>query len=87
MGLWGSAQAIAFALGGFLGTAGVDAISALGGSAELAYGAVFGAEAVLFVVSAVLAARLARGRRREPTASSASPGLDPGTPTLSPSLE
>lgn len=55
MGLWGAAQALAFGLGGLLGAAGSDATRALLGSAVPAYGAVFAAEALLFIVAALLA--------------------------------
>ncbi len=58
MGLWGGAQAIGFALGGFLGTVGVDAVRYLFDSRVLSYAAVFGAEGALFLVSAILAARM-----------------------------
>jgi len=58
MGLWGAAQAIAFGLGSFLGTVGVDAARALTASNATAYGAVFVIEGLLFVVAAGLAARL-----------------------------
>ncbi len=58
MGLWGGAQAIGFALGGFLGTVGVDAVRLLSDSRVLSYAAVFCAEGVLFLVSAILAARM-----------------------------
>jgi len=59
MGLWGAAQAIAFALGGFGGTVICDVARWLLGSAEQAYAAVFLGEAALFVFSAVIASRLA----------------------------
>jgi BCD family chlorophyll transporter-like MFS transporter len=55
MGLWGAAQAMAFGLGGLIGAAGSDATRAWLGSAVPAYGAVFVAEAMLFVVAALLA--------------------------------
>jgi BCD family chlorophyll transporter-like MFS transporter len=55
MGLWGAAQAIAFAVGGFAGTVASDVAHALIGSSALAYGCVFAAEALLFVVAARLA--------------------------------
>jgi MFS transporter, BCD family, chlorophyll transporter len=55
MGLWGAAQAIAFALGGFLGTVAVDLTRSLIDEPAIAYGIVFGAEGVLFIVAAVLA--------------------------------
>lgn len=59
MGLWGASQAIAFGLGGVLGTLAIDIARWLLSSTEAAYATVFGGEAVLFVVSAAIAARLA----------------------------
>jgi BCD family chlorophyll transporter-like MFS transporter len=59
MGLWGAAQAIGFAVGGVLGTAASDLARWLLGSQVAAYSTVFAAEAVLFVLSALLAARIA----------------------------
>ena len=58
MGLWGAAQAIAFGLGGLLGTAASDVARWLMGVPSLAYSAVFSLEALMFVVSAMLAARI-----------------------------
>jgi len=58
MGLWGAAQAIAFGLGGFLGTAAVDIARHALSDPSVAYASVFLGEAVLFLASAVLAARL-----------------------------
>lgn len=58
IGLWGAAQGIAFGLGGLVGTVAVDLGRMLLESPAYAYGAVFAAEAVLFIVSAVLAARV-----------------------------
>lgn len=58
MGVWGAAQAIAFACGGFAGAAGVDALRALLGDVPSAFLIVFAVEAMLFVCAAVLAARL-----------------------------
>ncbi|MEM1403323.1 MAG: BCD family MFS transporter [Pseudomonadota bacterium] len=58
MGLWGAAQAIAFALGGFLGTVAVDISRALVTEPALAYGMVFALEAVLFVAAASIALTL-----------------------------
>ncbi len=63
MGLWGAAQAIAFGLGGFLGTVAVDLTRHFYGAPEVAYGIVFAAEAVLFLVAAVLAASVRPPRR------------------------
>lgn len=59
MGLWGAAQAVAFALGGFGGTVICDVARWVTGAAAPAYGAVFSIEAALFLFSSVLAARLA----------------------------
>jgi BCD family chlorophyll transporter-like MFS transporter len=58
MGLWGASQAIAFGLGGFLGTAAVDIARHLLSDSSLAYASVFICEAVLFLASAILAGRL-----------------------------
>ena len=68
MGLWGAAQAVAFGLGGFLGTAASDVAHALLGSPAMAYSVVFTGEAVLFLVAAVLAARVSQqgAQCREP---------------------
>jgi len=64
MGLWGAAQAVAFGLGGFLGTVSIDATRALTGDVPLSFALVFGAEAVLFIVAALIAMRI--GARPEP---------------------
>ncbi len=56
MGLWGAAQALAFGLGGFAGTVAIDVTRAIFDSPPLAYAIVFGAEALLFLVAASLAA-------------------------------
>jgi len=69
MGLWGAAQAIAFGIGGLLGTAASDLTRWLIGQPGPAYGFVFALEAVLFVASAVLAWRIASpAARPAPTA-------------------
>jgi BCD family chlorophyll transporter-like MFS transporter len=66
MGLWGAAQAMAGAFGAFLGAAAADALRLALPDAE-AFGAVFVAEAGLFVASAWLAARIMdRGRQPAP---------------------
>ena len=62
MGLWGAAQAIAFGMGGLLGTFASDLARLLLGSATTAYATVFVGEAILFVVSAFVAARAATAR-------------------------
>ncbi len=58
MGIWGAAQAIAFGLGGALGTAAVDLVRWLSGSVLYAYSIVFLAQGLLFAVAVVLALRL-----------------------------
>jgi BCD family chlorophyll transporter-like MFS transporter len=55
MGLWGAAQAVAFGLGGLLGTAASDLARWLIASPGAAYASVFAFEALLFVLSAALA--------------------------------
>jgi BCD family chlorophyll transporter-like MFS transporter len=58
MGLWGAAQAVAFGLGGVLGTGASDLARWLIGSPVAAYCTVFALEALLFVGAAWLAARI-----------------------------
>ena len=58
MGLWGAAQAIAFALGGFLGTAAFDLARFILQDATVSYALVFGAEALLFLLAASLGANV-----------------------------
>jgi BCD family chlorophyll transporter-like MFS transporter len=58
MGLWGAAQAMAFALGGVLGTAASDLTRWLIADAGPAYALVFLLDALLFVWAARLAARV-----------------------------
>jgi MFS transporter, BCD family, chlorophyll transporter len=64
MGVWGAAQAIAFGLGGFLGTVLADAMLAFTGKVGLSYASVFALEAIMFVISAVIAAMLSMGVSR-----------------------
>ena len=59
MGLWGAAQAIAFGLGGFLGTVAVDVTRVVIGPAELAYAVVFLIASILFGLSALIAWQVA----------------------------
>jgi MFS transporter, BCD family, chlorophyll transporter len=65
MGLWGAAQAIAFGVGGLAGAAASDVAKALLGAPGPAYASVFALEAVLFVVSASMAARIGRSTAGE----------------------
>ncbi len=60
MGLWGASQAIAFGLGVFFGTMASDFVRKISGSTAMGYGAVFAIEAVLFVVSAMIAMGVGR---------------------------
>ena len=62
MGLWGAAQALAFGLGGLLGTAASDLAHALLGGHRSAYASVFAMQALMFMVSALVALRLAPPR-------------------------
>jgi BCD family chlorophyll transporter-like MFS transporter len=60
MGVWGAAQAIAFAIGGFLGAAGLDLMRHLISSTPSAFATVFAVEATVFVCAALFATRLGR---------------------------
>jgi BCD family chlorophyll transporter-like MFS transporter len=55
VGLWGAAQAIAFGAGGLIGAVASDLARSIINDPGLAYGAVFFAEAGLFIVAAKLA--------------------------------
>jgi BCD family chlorophyll transporter-like MFS transporter len=63
MGLWGAGQAVAFGLGGLVGTGASDLARWLVGSPAAAYASVFAFEALLFIASALLAARIDSPRR------------------------
>ncbi|PPD15797.1 MAG: MFS transporter [Methylobacterium sp.] len=63
MGLWGAAQGIAFGAGGLIGAVAADIARYFITSQVAAYAVVFAAEGVLFLVSAVLADRVARQSR------------------------
>ncbi|WP_245281468.1 BCD family MFS transporter [Rhizobium sp. AAP43] len=60
MGIWGAAQAIAFGLGGLLGTVALDTGRSLSQDNGIAFCAVFGLEAALFLVATGMAVRLRR---------------------------
>jgi MFS transporter, BCD family, chlorophyll transporter len=62
MGIFGAAQALSFGAGGFLGTMAVDVLRRGMETPGPAYGIVFAIEAVLFVVSAILAVRATETR-------------------------
>jgi len=63
IGLWGAAQAVAFAFGGFAGALGVDVARAMRMPQANSYALVLAVQAVMFVIAAGFAARV--GRRRE----------------------
>lgn len=62
MGVWGTAQAIAFGLGGLTGALGVDLARSATGQVAQAFQLIFALEASLFMVSAVLAMRVTNRR-------------------------
>jgi BCD family chlorophyll transporter-like MFS transporter len=67
MGVWGAAQAIAFAAGGFIGAAGLDLMRHILSSTPAAFATVFAVEGVIFVGAALLAARLGPAASRAVT--------------------
>jgi MFS transporter, BCD family, chlorophyll transporter len=64
MGLWGAAQAVAFAFGGLFGGVIVDGVRWLSGSPVAAFAIVFGFEALLFLAAAQFARRVDSLQRR-----------------------
>jgi BCD family chlorophyll transporter-like MFS transporter len=58
MGVWGAAQAVAFAFGGLAGSVSSDLARAFFGTPSLAYAAVFAGEALLFLFAARQAAHV-----------------------------
>lgn len=62
MGLFGASQAIAFGAGSFVGTMMADGLKLVTHSEAISYGGVFGIEAVLFIISAMLAMQLGQTR-------------------------
>lgn len=78
MGIWGAAQALAFGLGGIVGTLSVDMMRLLTGSALHAYATVFLLQAILFAAAVLLAIRVVQ---KSPTlAVGAGPRLETETP-------
>ncbi len=77
IGLWGAAQAIAFGIGIFLGTAGVDAFRYLLDMETFGYNVVFTLAAALFLVAGWLAFRVFLLDRQpaEPQATSPDPAV------------
>lgn len=68
MGLWGASQAMAFGLGGLLGTAASDLAHYLLGEQGTAYACVFGFESVMFVLAAACAIWVGQYDRKLPAA-------------------
>jgi BCD family chlorophyll transporter-like MFS transporter len=58
MGVWGAAQAVAFGLGGLLGTGVIDVMRYLFDSTQLAYAVAFAIQAGFFLAASVLASTL-----------------------------
>ena len=82
MGLWGAAQAIAFGLGGLVGTGASDLAHHLIASPGTAYAFVFALEALTFIASALLAWRISTPTPRPATAlSTRADGSAMGAPT------
>lgn len=83
MGLWGAAQAVAFGLGGLVGTGASDLARWLIATPGSAYAAVFALEALLFLLSATLAWRISapapRALARSPSFSNAGDAFAVGT--------
>ena len=71
MGLWGAAQAIAFGLGGLLGTGASDLARWWLGQPGQAYTWVFGMEALMFAGSAWWAVQVGRGAMAQSTTQTA----------------
>jgi MFS transporter, BCD family, chlorophyll transporter len=65
MGLWGASQAIAFGLGGLLGTAASDLAHYVLAEQGTAYACVFGFETVMFVLAAACAIWVGRYDRKK----------------------
>lgn len=78
MGLWGAAQALALGAGGLTGTALVDLARFVSASPLAAYGFVFIVEALAFVASAALAARIGESAAATPRETSRAPATLPG---------
>jgi BCD family chlorophyll transporter-like MFS transporter len=72
MGVWGAAQAVAFAIGGFSGAAGLDLMRSLVSSTPAAFAIVFAVEGAIFIGAALFAMRLGRANTCLPMVSIAS---------------
>lgn len=74
MGVWGAAQAIAFGLGGFLGTVAIDITRMVFESTAVAYGTVFLGEALVFLVAARLAMGISQPNAADSQVRATTPG-------------
>lgn len=74
MGLWGASQAIAFGLGGFLGTVAIDITRMIFESMAVAYGVVFLGEALVFLVAAGLAMTIRQPNSADSSVRATTPG-------------
>ncbi len=74
MGLWGAAQAIAFGIGGLIGTAAVDLSRSFIESTGAAYSVVFALEAILFALAALMSLRMSRSVKSDHSAGAACAG-------------
>ncbi len=75
IGLWGAAQSVAYAVGGFAGAAGLDVARRMLGATSLAFQSVFVIEAALFVIAAGFALRVGHtSAAAYPSATPAAPG-------------
>ncbi len=77
MGMWGAAQAVAFGLGGLVGTGASDLARWWFGTPGLAYAAVFAFEAALFLVAGWLAVRATASGMASPASATASTSTTP----------
>ena len=75
IGLWGAAQAIAFGSGGVLATILVDIARLVLGAPLSAYAIVFVGEAGLFIVSAILASRIASPQETRAARAASTPAV------------
>ena len=71
MGVWGAAQAISFGLGGFLGTVAIDIARYATENDATSFAIVFSMEALLFLVSALIAMNIGL----KPTGETSSPSI------------
>ena len=80
MGLWGAAQALAFGIGGLVGTGASDIAHHLLALPGSAYATVFGLEGMVFLLSAVLAWRISQPTSASAEGDSPNHVFHPGAP-------